>query len=152
MPQIVALYKEHNPLRKVSAITGIPVSTLWYKLSKQGLIHKQVRVSSIAEDSDLLKGTYLGIWAGDGSRYYNNGYITKIHVHKKDTLLIEFIKMLCEDYSEKKCVCITMAKTITEPHLKYTRALSIIFLRIMRNSHRRRHLLFGLKYDSRTRL
>ncbi len=86
--QELEFYKKTHSLREVSKRTGIPVSTLWYRLSKKDILDKKTKVTSLAENNEKLKGLYIGIWIGDGSRYHNNGYITKIHVHKKDTELI----------------------------------------------------------------
>lgn len=88
---IIALYSKHKSLREVSRRTGIGVSTLWYRLQKAGVLVKKSKVDAIAADP-LLTGTYVGLWAGDGSRFRNNGYITKIHLDKRDDALSAFCK------------------------------------------------------------
>ena len=58
----IKLYKKHHSLRKVSKLTGIPVSTLWYRLSKEGIVDKKNIIASLSEDNELLKGFVGGRW------------------------------------------------------------------------------------------
>jgi len=98
----IELYKKYHSLRKVSKLTGIPISTLWYRLSKKGIINKKNIVNALNENDELLKGLYTGLWAGDGSRYYDGGFISKIHLNKKDKKLIEFIIIIIKRLFQKK--------------------------------------------------
>jgi len=96
------LYKKYSSLRKVSQETGIPVSTLWYRLSKKGVLNKKIKVTKIHENSNLLTGLYIGLWAGDGSRYYDKGFISKIHINKNDADLISLIQEVVYRLFRKK--------------------------------------------------
>lgn len=95
------LYEKYQSLRMVHKLTGIPVSTLWYRLSKKNRLCRKTIVKEIAEDNELLKGTYVGLWAGDGSRYYDTGFISKIHLDKRDEDLAFFCKTIIKRLFKK---------------------------------------------------
>ena len=55
---------------------------------------KQNIVRCLKSTDQFLIGLYNGIWAGDGTQYYDRGYVIKICCHAKDQNLINFIRNL----------------------------------------------------------
>ena len=51
-------------------------------------------VKCLRTDDDVLIGTYCGLWAGDGTQYYDKGYRIKICLHSANTELIAFTQDL----------------------------------------------------------
>ena len=56
--------------------------------------YKQNLVKSLKSKDHRLIGTYIGIWAGDGTQYYDNGYRIKICCHSKDQRMIGFFRWI----------------------------------------------------------
>ncbi len=96
------LYKEHGSLRKVSKISGISVNTIDKYISKLVKINRKTIVKNLKSNDDLLIGIFIGLWAGDGSRYYDKGYITKIHYHKQNPFLKKFIQQIVKKLFAKE--------------------------------------------------
>ena len=60
-------------------------------------VSTQNRVDHLRNNHDLLIGLYCGLWAGDGSQFYDKGYCVKICLHDKNKKLIEFVQKLLFD-------------------------------------------------------
>lgn len=96
-------YKMGLSLRKLSLEYKIPKSTIYYNLNKENIIRKHQKISLVKND-DLFIGTFIGFWAGDGSKFLDKrrGYIINFHVNKNDRNLIDFIKSLYKDLFDGK--------------------------------------------------
>ncbi len=99
---IKELYLKHQSTRKVAKLTGLSTSTVSKKLEKLGILNKQQRITKIKTNDKLLIATYIGIWAGDGCRFYRKGYYSKIHLHKDNKLLSKFISKIIYDLFGKE--------------------------------------------------
>lgn len=51
-------------------------------------------IRCVACTDDLLIGLYVGVWCGDGTQYYDNGYRIKICCHSKNLRMIAFFKSI----------------------------------------------------------
>jgi len=65
---------------------------------------KQNLVYSLKSNNQILIGLYLGIWAGDGTQYYDKGYRIKICCHSKDKKMIEFFKFVLAELFGKTII------------------------------------------------
>jgi hypothetical protein len=82
--QIYAEYNKEKSLRKTANIVGISASTVKKYVDEKGLkVAKKNIVSKLNEEDDLLVGLYSGIWAGDGTQYYDNSYTIKYAATQK---------------------------------------------------------------------
>ncbi len=96
-------YLSGESLNYLSKEYNIPKSTLHYNLSKLNIIRKMNIITQLKSGNELLIGTFIGIWAGDGSKFRDRGrYVTKIHLHKANTTLILFIKEIIYDLFDKR--------------------------------------------------
>lgn len=87
---------------------SIPKSTLYYNLSKFNIIRKTNTITKLNCNSELLIGTFIGIWAGDGSKFRDRGrYVTKIQLHRQNLDLIEFIGKIIKDlFGKSASLCL----------------------------------------------
>jgi hypothetical protein len=95
-------YRMGKSLSQLSTEYKIPKRTIHYNLTKIGVIRKKNAVKFLKKPNDLLIGTFVGIWAGDGSKFYDKGYIIKIHFNKKNTNLANFYVFLFDQLFDKK--------------------------------------------------
>ena len=58
---------------------------------------KQNIIRCLKTNDDVLIGLYCGIWAGDGTQYYDKGYRVKICLDSRNQELIDFVKKLLLD-------------------------------------------------------
>lgn len=100
--KIRELYLKHQSTRKVANIIGYSPSFVSNRLDKLGVLNKQQRINKLKTNDELLIGTYIGIWAGDGCRFYRKGYYSKIHLHKENKLLSTFISKVIYDLFGKQ--------------------------------------------------
>lgn len=96
------LYKKGYSLSQLSKKFNIPKSTIYYNLDKLNIIRKKNPIKSIKKIDDYLIGTFLGFWAGDGSKFYDKGYIVKLHLDKNKKQLVQFLKSLLNNLFNKK--------------------------------------------------
>lgn len=61
------------------------------------LIKKQNLIYRLKSNNERLIGLYIGIWAGDGSQYYDNGYRVKICCHSENKILVDFYKFVLKE-------------------------------------------------------
>jgi len=57
-------------------------------------IKRQNLVYSLKSNNPTLIGIYIGIWCGDGTQYYDNGYRIKICCDNRDIEMIQFFKFI----------------------------------------------------------
>ena len=80
-------------MRGISRKCGVSPNTVKKYLNLNG---KQTETQNIIHEvrkkDDLLRGLYLGIWAGDGTQYLDNGYRIKIFCDRRNNELIEFYR------------------------------------------------------------
>jgi len=98
----LSLYKESKSLRAVSRHTGRSVNTIKAHLLPLTEV-KELQVVKEADLSDaVLLGTYVGLWMGDGTQYYDNSYTIKICSNKQKVELNEFIQNIYIGLFNKK--------------------------------------------------
>ncbi len=105
--QFVTLYKEHHSLRKVSRITKNSPNTIKKYVSNYIPINEQDIVKSLKTNNELIIGTYVGLWMGDGTQYFdkNDGsYTIKICSDKRSKNLNKFITRIIWDLFNKKAL------------------------------------------------
>jgi len=75
-------------------------------MKRQNLVYK------VRTNDETLMGVYLGVWAGDGTQYYDKGYRIKICCNSKDKKMIEFFKFVLKQLFGKT----TLYLAIEERH------------------------------------
>ncbi len=96
-------YENGSSLRKLNRIYNIGTSSLYYHLSKRGVIRKIRLVKFVKNDDSFLIGSFIGLWAGDGSKFRDKWmYTIKIHMNKNDHDLLRFIEELMFKLFDKK--------------------------------------------------
>ena len=58
---------------------------------------KQNLVYNLKSNNQTLIGLYVGIWAGDGTQFYDKGYTIKICCHSENKKLIKFYKFVLSE-------------------------------------------------------
>lgn len=97
------LYQKGNSMRDIGRKENVSPNTVKkYLLRNNILVKTQNIVYETKSDSKLLAGLYAGIWAGDGTQYYDKGYRIKICCNSKDTNLITYIQKVIFDLFGKK--------------------------------------------------
>ncbi len=96
--KIVSNYLRGLSLNRLVLKYNIPKSTLYYNLNKFGIIRKVRKVRTLKNFGEFHIGIFIGLWAGDGSRYKdNNGtYRLKIHFDKENLEQIKFVKNIMD--------------------------------------------------------
>lgn len=54
-------------------------------------------IESLKTKDELLTGTYVGAWCGDGTQYYDRGYRIKICCHSDNKKLITFFRFVLKN-------------------------------------------------------
>jgi hypothetical protein len=85
-------YLKHNSLREVSRILHVSPNTVKKYASQKMEIKKHNIVKKIHLYDEHLIGLYIGIWMGDGTQYFDEGYRVKICCNKEDKKLNQFIQ------------------------------------------------------------
>lgn len=97
-------YINGKSLNYLSNKHKINKSTLYYRLNKIGIIRRHNIIKKLKTKDELLIGLFIGLWAGDGSKFMDNGnYIIKIHLHKENIYEIRLIKRLLLNLFNKRC-------------------------------------------------
>lgn len=99
---IASDYSGGMSLSDLSKKYKIPKRTIHYNLTKLEIIRKKSPIKKISTRSNLLIGAFIGIWAGDGSKFYYNGYTIKIHLNKQNKNLIRFCQHILINLFGKK--------------------------------------------------
>ena len=87
---IRSAYVELKSLGKVSRLFRISKSTA-HKYIYDLAPHQNI-ITSLRSNDQRLLGTYVGLWMGDGTQYYDDNFTIKICSNKKDVLLNKFIQ------------------------------------------------------------
>lgn len=104
-------YNQYKSLRKVSKLSKRSINTVKkYLSSKVKFNLKNVAVKADLSN-ELLVGTYVGLWMGDGTQYYENRYTIKLCSNKKQTELNEFIQLILSKLFDKKSNLILEQRT-----------------------------------------
>lgn len=95
-------YLSGKSLNKLCKKYNLPKSTIYYNLSKFKIIRKVKIIKKLKSEDEALMGTFIGIWAGDGSKFRDRGrYVTKIHLHKENSKLIYFVSKIVNRLFDK---------------------------------------------------
>ena len=92
------LYKQGFSLRSISKKTGFSVNTI-----KKYLVVNKIQVKckeliyKLKSSSESLIGLYIGIWSGDGTQYYDQGYRIKICCHSENQLMMDFFNYVLSE-------------------------------------------------------
>ncbi|HLC56649.1 MAG TPA: LAGLIDADG family homing endonuclease [Candidatus Nanoarchaeia archaeon] len=87
-------YKNGCSLRKLRDKYGYEINTLHYNLKKKNVL-RTIKIVRSVRNNSLLIGLFIGLWAGDGSKFREKWmYTVKIHLNKNDKELIKLIKKL----------------------------------------------------------
>ena len=96
-------YKDGFSLRFLSKKYNLGITTIYYNLKKIDVIRKNNIIKSLNNFDEFLIGTFIGFWAGDGSKFIDRGrYCIKFHLNKNDNNLIKFITELILNIFNKK--------------------------------------------------
>src|SRR3989344_7901460 len=95
LQNIIHDYSDGYSLRNLKDKYSYSIGNLHYHLDKAGLLRKNNIIRSLRTNDPLAIGIFVGIWAGDGSKF-KDGYshTVKIHMNKNDTFLLEFLDSL----------------------------------------------------------
>lgn len=108
---IEKVYSQTRSLSKTSRSLGISPNTVKKYASRKMNILTQNIVSGLKSNNDLLIGTYVGLWLGDGTQYYDRGYCVKICSNKENRLLNQFIQNLIYELFGKSSELIEVKHT-----------------------------------------
>ncbi len=101
--QIISLFNEGHSLRRTGRELGCSQNTVKKYLELEGIKAPCNNIiKSLKTEDDLLIGTYVGLWAGDGTHYYDRGYNLKFCCDSRNTELIMFIKEIVLRLFDKK--------------------------------------------------
>ncbi len=93
LQSIISDYSTGHSLRKLRDKYRYSIGNLHYHLDKAGLLRKNNIVKCLRVYDTLAIGIFIGLWAGDGSKFRDGpSYTVKIHMNKKDVVLLEFIR------------------------------------------------------------
>lgn len=90
--QLIEDYKEYGTLREVSRINNVSPNTVKKYAFQEMIVKTQNIVNRVCSNDECLIGTYIGIWLGDGTQYFDRGYTVKICCNKDDKYLNKFIQ------------------------------------------------------------
>lgn len=85
-------YKNYGSLREVSRRFQRSPNTVKKYASLKMEVKAQNIVNRVCSNDERLIGTYIGIWLGDGTQYFDRGYTVKICCNKDDKYLNKFIQ------------------------------------------------------------
>jgi len=89
------MYKRLGTIRSVQRNLGYSLSTVHKYVRKKFPNDNIQPKTALISKNELLIGTYVGIWMGDGTQYMDSGsYTIKICSSKKNTALNKFIVQL----------------------------------------------------------
>ena len=95
LEKILKEYKEGSSLRKLRDKYNYSIGNLHYHLKKEGILRTCNIVKKIKTKNESLIGIFVGLFAGDGSKFKDRWkYVVKISLHKEDSALIQFIQKL----------------------------------------------------------
>src|SRR3989344_7976668 len=112
------LYQRYFSLRKVSEHTGRSVNTIKKYLNGHIQLNLKNIVTEANLSSELLIGTYVGLWMGDGIQYYDNSYTVKICSNKQQLKLNKFIQGVVKDIFGKDS-CLIEEKNTNRAYIKF---------------------------------
>jgi len=118
--ELSELYLQGSSLRKLSSKYNIPKTTIYYNLSKDGFVRRHSIIRGLKSKNEFILGTFIGLWAGDGSKFLDThgGYTIKIHLNKNDKILIEFINFLYTNMFQKKTILSDDGSTTNKASVK----------------------------------
>ncbi len=104
LEKIIKDYKNGDSLKKLKTKYDYSIGNLYYHLNKRSLMRKNNIIKFLKNNDQLSIGILIGIWMGDGSKFKDKwSYVIKIHLDKRDTLLINFIKNILLIVFGKTC-------------------------------------------------
>lgn len=83
-------YINLKSMHKVSRVLSVSKSTA-YKYAGNLAPHQNI-ITSLCSDDQRLLGTYIGLWLGDGTQYYDDNFTIKICTNKNNILLNQLIQ------------------------------------------------------------
>jgi hypothetical protein len=93
--RFLILHAQGHSLRKMARQTSVsPNSVKKYLVLYNRKCDTHNIVRNLRSQDPFLIGTYVGLWAGDGTQYYDKGYTIKICCHSEDQELIAYIQKL----------------------------------------------------------
>ena len=104
------LYKKFGSLRKVANATNRSINTVKKYLVGKVEFNQQDKVFNANIENEILIGTYVGLWMGDGTQYhdpYDGSYTVKICSNKKRIYLNRFIENIIFRIYGKKSIILT---------------------------------------------
>jgi len=90
--QIGEIYSECNSLRETCRRLNISIGSAHKYTTQLNIVNTQNIVNELKSCDQRLIGLYIGLWMGDGTQYYDEGYTVKICSNKKNVLLNKFIQ------------------------------------------------------------
>ncbi len=103
LEDIIKDYKSGSSLRKLKDKYNYSVGNLHYHLKKKNVLRNNGIVHSIKSDNQLLIGAFIGLWAGDGSKFIDrSAHTIKVHINKNQEELIQFIENMIFELFFKK--------------------------------------------------
>ena len=112
LENIVLDYISGLSLRKLRSKYGYTIGNLHYHLKKRNVLRQNNIVKSLKLENPLMMGVFIGIWAGDGSKFIDHGaYTIKIHINKNDLEFIAFFRVVMEKLFGKRVTFIAEKET-----------------------------------------
>ena len=111
-------YQHIGTLRGVSRKFGRSQNTIKKYVSRFMEVKRQNLVKGLASSDSRLIGTYVGLWMGDGTQYYDRGFTIKICSDKRRKNLNNFIQDLIIRLFRKKSY-IVEEKTTNRAYIKF---------------------------------
>lgn len=98
--ETIKYYVSKNyPIRKISKMSRLPISTVHYNIRKLSKDYRKLTKAKIRVRRNQILGELLGIVCGDGS--FNENYAVRVHLSSKEQNYAKFIKRLFLDSFNK---------------------------------------------------
>lgn len=101
--RLVKLYSQGMSLRAISRKENMSPNTVKKYLMLQGIkVETKDIIHCVKNNDELLVGLYLGVWSGDGTQFYDNGYKIKVCCDKRNYEIMKFFQELILELFDKK--------------------------------------------------
>jgi len=109
--EICKLYKECGSLRGVNRVHKRSINTIKKYASMHMNVKTQNLVKQLCTEDQRIIGTYIGLWMGDGTQYYDKSFTVKICCNKDEITTNDFIKDIIYKLFKKKTYFSVYTKT-----------------------------------------
>lgn len=139
------LYEKHGSMRKVSKYSNRSINTVKKYLEGKVKLRSQNIVKKANLTNEILIGTYVGLWMGDGTQYYDNSYTVKFCSNKQQKELNYFIQDVILKIFDKKS-CLIEEKNTNRAYIKLRSKFIYYFIYDYTKNYHEKTLNIELKY------